>query len=318
MKEKCVINMKIPITQSKDWQKLQKDLKETSFLVEDEAFQYLAILKETPVGNYLYCPYGPVAQNATAFKKAIDSLMQKAKEQKAILIRIEPQNPDFIKNLPSNTQKSKDQNPKDTWVLDLTGDQEDLISKLPSRLLRYHRNAAKNNITIEVSHNPSDITHLLKLQKALASGKNINTFSEKYLRTELSQVFATLYLLKYQNPDTKTSEVIAAGLVFDDRNTRYNLQGAQSEQGRKLHATGILTIQLILDAKRKGLKTFDFWGIAPDGASPNHPWAGFTGFKKTFAGTEIHYAGAYDILISIPKFKLYQLLRHLNQIRRKI
>ena len=111
---------------------------------------------------------------------------------------------------------------------------------------------------------------------------------------------------------------MAAGLVFDDETTRYNLQGAQSDQGRKLHATGILTIQLILDAKAKGLKTFDFWGIAPEDAPTDHPWVGFTSFKKTFAGYERDYAGTYDIILKPAKYKLYQSTRKLNRlIRRK-
>ena len=121
-----------------------------------------------------------------------------------------------------------------------------------------------------------------------------------------------MYLVEYEK------EIVAAGLVFDDKTTRYNLQGAQSEKGRKLHATGILTIQLIYDAKEKGLKTFDFWGIAPENAPKNHPWAGFTGFKKTFKGEQINYAGTYDIVVKPVKYRLYQLTRKINRLLRKV
>lgn len=310
--------MNIPITQSKAWQKLQDDLGEASFFEKEASFQYLAILKSTPVGNYLYLPYGPVAENKESFNKAIKSIRQRADENNAIFIRVEPVNSDLIKSSAKEIKKSTDLNPKETWILDLTGSDEELREKLPSRLLRYYKNAQKNNLTIETSNNPDDIKYLLDLQKALASKKGINTFSEAYLKTELSQPFATLYLLKYDNPETNNREVIAAGLVFDDETTRYNLQGAQTEQGRKLHATGILTIKLILDAKKKGLKTFDFWGIAPENAPKDHPWAGFTAFKKTFAGTEVAYAGTYDIIQKPFKYKLYNIVRKLNRLRRRI
>ena len=109
--------------------------------------------------------------------------------------------------------------------------------------------------------------------------------------------------------ETDVDHVLAAGLVFDDATTRYNLQGAQSETGRKLHATGILTIELILDAVQNGQKTFDFWGIAPEGAPATHPWAGFTAFKKTFAGREVKYAGTYDLPTDPLRYRLYQFLR---------
>lgn len=309
--------MKIPITQTEDWKKLQDDLKEVSFFEKGKGFQYLAILKNTPVGKYLYLPYGPVADSKDSFKTAIKSLNNLAKSKSAIFIRIEPQAPDFINAFPKCTKKSKDLNPKETWVLDLSGTDDDLKRKLPSRLLRYYRNIDKKGIEIEQSKNIDDIRHLLTLQKALASKKGIGTFSEDYLKTELSQSFATLYLLKYQDPEAKTEEIIAAGLVFDDEDTRYNLQGAQSEQGRKLHATGILTIRLIEDAKKSGKTTFDFWGIAPENAPKNHPWQGFTSFKKTFDGKEKDYAGTYDIILNPVKYKLYELTRKLNRLLRR-
>ena len=106
----------------------------------------------------------------------------------------------------------------------------------------------------------------------------------------------------------------AAGLVFDDDKTRYNLQGAQSDEGRKLHATGVLTIELIKDAKAQNLQTFDFWGIAPDGAPQDHPWQGFTEFKKTFAGSEAKYAGTYDLILKPVKYQLYKLLRKFRRM----
>lgn len=310
--------MNIPITQSQAWHKLQQDLGETSFFKKGEDYQYLAILTKRPGGNYFYLPYGPVATTEKGFREALESLQSLAREQGAIFIRVEPTSPEMAKYLPPAAKKSTDLNPKETWILDLTGGGSDLKPRLPSRLLRYHKNAAKKGITIEISHNPTDIHYLLDLQKALASKKGINTFSEKYLATELSQPFASLYLVKYKSPEVNREEVIAAGLVFDDATTRYNLQGAQNDTGRKLHATGILTIQLIQDAKAKNLKSFDFWGIAPEGAPSSHPWAGFTAFKKTFAGHEVDYAGTYDIVISPTKYHLYRLSRRINRILRRI
>ena len=331
--------MKTPITQSKHWQKLQDDLGEPNFYEQGNGYSYLAILKSTPVGKYLYLPYGPVFDNLQGMYNAFKSLKNLAARHQAIFSRIEPQSRDFINHLPAIARKSTDLNPAETWVLDLTGKEEDLKSRLPSRLLRYYKSASKKGITIEQSHNPDDIHYLLDLQKALAKEKGISTFSEEYLKTELKQPFATLYLVKQESntwagdgsegipaerqatwggvEPAGPAQIIAAGLVFDDKVIRYNLQGAQSDEGRKLHATGILTIQLILDAVAKGLKSFDFWGIAPEGAPQNHPWAGFTNFKKTFAGREVRYSGTYDLVYDSWKYRLYQILRKLNRILKK-
>ena len=324
--------MKIPLLQSEAWQKLQSELGEKTIFEKKDDYQFLAIYRSTPVGNYLYVPYGPVAKDASSFKKALKSLRVAAKENNCIFIRIEPQNPNFIKSCPDKTKKSTDLNPKETWVLDLKNKDEELKAKLPSRLLRYYKSAEKNGLSIETSHRPEDIKYLIDLQKALAREKGINTFSENYLKTELAQPFATLYIVRYHDPNetedreaknqkeestNSTDEIVAAGLVFDDETTRYNLQGAQSDQGRKLHATGVLTIQLIKDAEEKNLQFFDFWGTAPENAPKNHPWAGFTNFKKTFKGEQVDYAGTYDIVLKPLKYKLYQLTRKINRLLRR-
>ena len=306
--------MKIPITQSQAWHKLQEDLGEKSFFRKGNNYQYLAIQKSTPLGNYLYCPYGPIAKDKESFKDALSDLRKLANEHQAIFVRIEPFEQQYAKALPKNAKKTIDLNPKETWLLDLTGTDDDLSHKLPTRLLRYYKSAEKKGITIEQTHNPEDIHFLYELQQSLAKEKGISTFSEKYLKTELQQPFSTLYLVKYTNPDTRQTDVAAVGLVFDDEDTRYNLQGAQSDQGRKLHATGILTIQLIKDAKAKGLKTFDFWGIAPEDAPESHPWKGFTAFKKTFDGHQYDHAGTYDIILKLAKYKLYQTLRKIRRL----
>ena len=61
--------MNIPITQTKEWQNLQDALGEKSFFKKEKSYQYLAILKHTPTGNYLYCPYGPVAKDNQSFHR---------------------------------------------------------------------------------------------------------------------------------------------------------------------------------------------------------------------------------------------------------
>ena len=309
--------MNTPITQSKAWQNLQEDLGEDCFYQSGSDYHYLAILKRTPAGNYLYCPYGPCYNGVQGFNQAIESLKTLANQHNAVFIRIEPQDPHFRKYATKLARKSHDLNPKETWLLDLTGSDDELRKKLPSRLFRYYKSAPKKGITITKTHNSDDIKYLVKLQRALANEKGINIFSEHYLKTELSQPFATLYLVHLQDAETNQKEIIASGLVFDDETTRYNLQGAQSDTGKKLHATGILTIQLILDAKAKNLKTFNFWGIAPEGAPENHPWKGFTQFKKTFAGYQEDYAGTYDIVLNPLKYKFYQATRKVNRYIRK-
>ncbi len=309
--------MKSPITQSREWQKLQDALGEKTFFKEGTDYYYLAIIKTTPVGKYLYLPYGPVAKTEAAFKEALISLNDLAKSENAIFVRIEPQDPDFIQFLPKNTVKSKDLNPKDTWVLDLAPDKDILLTNFSQGTRTRYNTFAKKGLAVTKTTEPSAIHHLVELQNRLYKAKNLNAFSENYLKTELAQPFSTLYLVKYQKPEglepspslPKDGQVISASLFFDYNDTRYYMQSATDQDYKKLPATVALLTTAIFDAKEQGIKTFDFWGIAPEGADESHPWYGFTQFKKSFGGHEVHYAGTYDIILRSPKYKLYNKIR---------
>lgn len=286
---------------------------------EEKDFSYLAIEKSTPFGKYLYVPYGPCYDTEKGLKNAIKSLQELAKSVSAFFIRIEPRDPKNAKFLTTKTKidglsikKSKDLNPKETWILDITKDQSEIIKNFAQGTRTCYNQFAKKGVTVESTQNPSDIKYLTDLQKQLAKAKNINTFSENYLKTELEQPFATLYLAKYEG------KVIAASLFFDDEDTRYYMQSAADAEYRKLPATVAILTTAIFDAKAKGLKSFDFWGIAPEDAPKNHPWAGFTRFKKSFGGAPVDYCGTYDLLLKPQKYTLYKIFRKINLLRRKL
>ena len=160
-------NMQNPITQSQAWQKFQEDLGETSFLEQGTDYQYLAILKKTPVGNYLYLPYGPIAKDKKAFQAALKSLSTLAKKHQAIFIRIEPQNPDFTKYLPANTKKTKDLNPKDTWILDITPDKATILTNFSQGTRTRYNTYAKKGLTVESTKDPAQIKYLVESSSGL-------------------------------------------------------------------------------------------------------------------------------------------------------
>lgn len=312
-----------PITQSREWQRLQDDLEQTCFFEKGIGYHYLAILKTTPVGKYLYLPYGPVAADSTGFSDAINSLIRLAREQHVTFVRIEPQNPDFTQLFPQNTIKVKDLSPADTWVLDLAPEQSEIISNFAQGTRTRFHNYAKKGLKVEHTRNLEEIRHLVELQNRLFNKKHLTAYGESYLKTELNQPFATLYLVRYdKEADTSASDatkarpedgqVLAASLFFDYEDTRYYMQSAADQEFRNYPATVALLTSAIFDAKEQGIKNFDFWGIAPDGASKNHPWQGFTDFKKSFGGSPVHYAGTYDIILNPPRYHLYQLLHKIK------
>lgn len=313
------MQMDEPITQSDLWKNLQDDLKETSFEEAGEDFRYLAILKKTPIGKYLYLPYGPVSKDQSSFNVALKSLNSLAKREKAIFIRIEPQNTDL--KLPKNAKKTKDLSPADTWILNLETDKPEIIKHFSQGTRTRYNNFAKKGLIVEKTKDPKEISHLVSLQNLLYKAKHLSTFSESYLKAELEQPFSTLYLVKYQGEEgegtPRKGQVLSASLFFDYKNTRYYMQSAADLNFRKLPATVALLTTAIFDAKDQGIKYFDFWGIAPDGADKSHPWYGFTDFKKSFGGAPEHYLGTYDLVQNPLKYRLYTIFRKINRLLRR-
>ena len=315
------------ILQSAAWQKFQHDLGETTFFEQNQDFQYLAIKKSTPVGPYLYLPCGPYIATKNASKTAFKALQALAEREGAIFIRIEPKTPEIASEWLKTAKKTKDLNPKETWILDITPKIDLLYQNMKQNTRNLCKNYSKKGLVVEkyTAKNPEKLKILVNFQQKVAKYHKINTFSEKYLETEFQQPFSTLYVAYYDPALDPSPEKIqnskfpiAASLFFDDTTTRYYMQSASDYNFRKLPATYAIINEAIEDAQSKNLKNLDFWGIAPENAGKDHPWAGFTDFKKSFGGTAVTYAGTYDYILNKPKYRLYQHLRKLNRLKRRI
>ena len=249
-----------PLLQSKDWQKLQDDLGETTFFEETSKYKFLAIKKKIPFGYYLYLPYGPYLNpSATSedAKACFTKIISLAKKESAIFIRIEPQkftnnSPIQMDNMTENQKKvnvaqyfnlnqkllkkTKDLNPAETWCLDLTSSVPEILTNFSQGTRTRHNNYKKKGLTVEVTKNPEDIRYLVSLQHKLAKERHIASFSEQYLKTELSQPFASLYLVRYQTPSA-TLPTNAKNAQVKNTPEKTNLTSSTSTKLEKTNIT---------------------------------------------------------------------------------
>lgn len=306
--------------QSHDWQKYQQIDHHKTFRLDTPNSSILAVLQETSFCKYLFCPYGPSSTTTDSLKTDLKALKDLANKEKALFIRIEPTFPfsssqitEISKSLHLKSQKSHDIDPAHTWKLDLTPPEPELLSAMETNKVRLWRNHQKKDIIIRSSKNPDDIRILESLLKTVGNTAHFTPQTEDHLRNQLISDFSTLYIAELASSKTP----IAATLVYDSPDTRFYAHSASDYEHRKLTAGSIILIQSILDAKNKGLKFYDFWGITTS-TDKNHPWYGFTQYKKSFGGFEVNYAGTYDIILHPTKYRTYQILRHLNRLTRKV
>lgn len=327
--------MKQHFLQSPVWEAYEQTEGNQTFRLKGQGYEAMAVLKSTPVGNYLFCPYGPAVADTEGFKNSLSALKKLAREQQAFFIRTEPifpVNGDADKLFHElGLKKSHDLDPAHTWVLDLNASEDELLAGMESRKVRYWRNADKRNITIRKSTNPDDITILSSLLEKLGDKDNFIPQNESHLKNQLKSGFATLYIADITEPvladadnnneaegPTKTiTKPIAAALIYDHGDTRFYAHAAADNNYRKLVPGTIVLIQMILDAKKDGKKHYDFWGMTTS-EDPHHPWYGFTQYKKSFGGYQVDYAGTWDLPLSATKYRLYGLIRKANRLVRKV
>lgn len=303
------------LLQSPAWEKFEQLEGYQTFWRDGDGYKFLAVLHHTPLGNYLFCPYGPLLSSKSPLQSldyALDALRSLAREHNAFFARIEP-----ITDLDSSELtrrgliKSHDLEPAHTWVLDLTQPEADLLTGIEKTKVRHHRNHQKKGISIRTTTDPEQISILTSLLQGVGQRDHFTPQDENHLKNQLKSGFATLYIAEFE------SQPIAASLVYDYNGVRYYAHAATDDTHRKLMAGTILLVQMILDAKANGASLFDFWGITTSD-DPHHPWYGFTQYKKSFGGHQVNYAGTWDLPIKKSRYFIYQLLRRLNHAQRKL
>ncbi len=303
------------LLQSPEWAKYSQLEGHQTFQLRGVDYQALALLHHTPLGNYLFCPYGPVLTGddpITSLEHSLIALKKLAREQDAFFIRIEPATPISSESLTNHGLiKSHNLDPAHTWALDLTQSRDDILAGIEKRKLRHWRSHQKKGLSIRQTQDPEQISILTDFLNGLGERDHFTPQAEEHLKNQLKSGFATLYIIDYEH------QPIAAALVYDYDGVRYYAHAGTDTEHRKLMAGTILLIQMILDAQDHDATLFDFWGITTS-TDPKHPWYGFTQYKKSFGGYQVDYAGTWDLPLNRVKYRLYQLLRRANRLKRRL
>jgi lipid II:glycine glycyltransferase (peptidoglycan interpeptide bridge formation enzyme) len=300
--------------QSEAWEAFQQSLGRKTFRREGEGWNYLAILETGGIGTTrLYCPYGPTAESPRALQTALESLKALATSQKVTSLRIQPtgihfKQADLIKLGLKPIDYSQ---PSHTWHIDLTKSREALIADMNQNNRSIIRNYTKKGLSYERSHDPEDVSRLTSLLHQVANRNKITIHSDDYLKDQATSLIANnAASLHFINLEDKT---IAAALVYEDPTTYYYAHAAADHEHRKLNASTALLGEIILDAKAKNKKICDLYGIT-DSADPDHRWAGFTKFKKSFGGHAVTYSDTYELPVRKLHFAMYTTLRSLQKL----
>ncbi|MCB5272741.1 hypothetical protein BJG92_00244 [Arthrobacter sp. SO5] len=304
------------------WASFQRALGRTVHEQSGPGWQFLAIEETNPAGKLLYVPYGPVALSLAAFDAALAALTALARSCGAVFVRIEPVSAGFAAEDSDAVLRSRglrpapaNQQPELSWIVDLDRDFKDVLSDMKPVNRNLYRNIHKKGVTFRSSQDPAEISVLLKFLHMTAARNGFKPQSDEYLsqvaRSLMPAGAATLFVAELEG------EPIAAALAYDSADTRTYAHAALDDTHRKLSAGIPLLVTLMADAKEKGLRHVDLWGVAP-ADQPDHKWAGFTAFKKSFGGREVAYPGTWDLPAQKLRYGGYKLARKAAQAAKKL
>ena len=269
-------------------------------------------------GNFLFIPHGPVIvddkldllQKKILLKTLLSKIKDIAQKEHFSFIRIAPILPYNIDNekLFSDLGFRRAPlhiHPEVTWVLDIQPDEETLLRNMRKTTRYLIRKAKKEEVKIEQSTNIDDVQIFDKLYSKTVQRHHFVPFSLNYLKNEFKSFIGDnqiiIFLAKYKE------EILASAMIIFWQDIAFYHQGASSNKHPKIPAAYLLQWEAIKEAKRRGCRQYNFWGIVPqikkieDLKKPSirkHPWWGLSLFKIGFGGKREEYVKTQDLPLS--------------------
>jgi lipid II:glycine glycyltransferase (peptidoglycan interpeptide bridge formation enzyme) len=200
------------------------------------------------------------------------------------------------------------------WNLEvsLAGDAAALLSRYAKNTRNSIRAAERAGVAVSASTEDTDFEIFLDLYFKTCARQNYHGHTRAYHRTLWHTLrdagIARVYIARYNNaPHT-------ACMVFTWHDTAFYPYAGNSGEHRSVAAGQLLVARVLEDAQRAGLRAVDLWGALPPDHNSNHPWSGFTYFKKGFGAEYVHLSPSFDLIAQPLGYMLYRLAYRLRAL----
>lgn len=196
--------------------------------------------------------------------------------------------------------------PKNTFFLDLTKNEEDLLSNMRYNTRYNVKKAFDKGITVN-EYGIERVKDWYNLYLDTAIRHNLPLQNEEYFATILknqdnNKKGVSVKMLMSERDGKLLSSMF---LVLSKKRGTY-LFGASSSDNRDLMASYALQWKSIQIAKRWGCSEYDMFGSAPN-LNSSHPLHGVHIYKKGFGGSLYHTMGCWDYPFQQKIYDLYRL-----------
>lgn len=289
---------------------MQQRLQYELCFAADEGWCWLGIVRRAGPFRYLYLPFGPALAAASCLGGAIRAANACSREAGCAFIRMEPDHvtASHLSTLGARPVRSRQH--QHTLVLRIDVDDETLRRGLNSGHRSRINTAEKRGLSIEQVRDAADIADFIALLRQTEQRAGFYSHDDGYYHAIADELLptdeASLY---YAIVDEQR---VAGALLFDYGDTRYYAFAASDTERRSVMPAPPLLWRAILDGREKGMRRFDFWGVAPPD-QPDHKWAGITAFKQGFGGDLHSRAGTWELSVRPLSARLFNAAKTLRR-----
>jgi lipid II:glycine glycyltransferase (peptidoglycan interpeptide bridge formation enzyme) len=286
--------------------------------------------------SMMYAPKGPATDysNLELLTEVFSLLQQKAKEHRAIWLKIDPDIP-YATGVPDEEDDSscdigskvKNHLEENNWhfsddqiqfqntvTIDLSQSEDAIWAAMSGNTRRKVRTAEKRGVTIR----NGSLDNLDTLYELYTTTGERNDFlirpKDYYLklwRYFMENDLAQALIAEYEN------KPIAHVILFHFGQTCWYFYGASSNEERERMPNYALQWEAMKWAKKRGYTVYDMWG-APNEFNEDDPMWGVFAFKRGFRGTVERRLGAWDYAPNLLLYKLYtEAWPRLREVLRK-
>ncbi|HEX8932012.1 MAG TPA: peptidoglycan bridge formation glycyltransferase FemA/FemB family protein, partial [Patescibacteria group bacterium] len=248
---------------------LDKQIFYTGFFVGDKLLgAVLSIIEPAKRGKYLTIPGGPIIdwEDKKLVEKVFIEIKKIARKNNCVFVRVRPQ------LISTDTNKKRFRklgfinapmymHAELTSQLDLTRSTDEIMAAM-RKTTRYEiRKAEKMGVKISTSTDEKLIKHFYELQLETAQRQKFVPFSYNYFAEQFKVFFVADKAMLYTA--TFEEKILAqAFIIFYNTEAVYHY-AVSTEEGRQYPGAYLLQWEVIKEAKKRGMKRYNFWGVAP-------------------------------------------------------
>ncbi len=261
----------------------------------------LCVVEDAKRGRYLIVPAGPLIdwKDTGQVEAFVDEIKRIAKLNGCIFVRVRPQlkSSDFSKRLFSKygfKSAPMHLHAELTSQVVLTKTKEELLASMRKSTRYEIRKSISLGVKVTSTNDPSALRDFYNLQVETSKRQNFIPFTYKFLKEQF-EIFSKIGKALLYSAMFEKKLLAQAFIIFYGKEAVYHY-GASTKEGRKYPGAYLIQWEAIKEAKRRGMKRYNFWGVAPK-EQKDHRFYGVSVFKRGFGGQDVNYLHAQDLII---------------------